>query len=56
MNQVMINAAELQALEYEIKELREEKEKLTRQLAEANDRIKVLKEEVQWALGGYIKK
>lgn len=56
MNQVMINQAELQALEYEIKELRQKNELLTKQLAEANDRIKVLKEEVQWALGGYIKK
>jgi len=56
MNQVMINQAELQALEYELKELREKKEQLEKQLAEAKDHIKVLKEEVQWALGGYIRK
>lgn len=56
MNQVMINAAELQAMEYEIKELRDQKALLEKQLAEANDRIKILKEEVQWALNGYIRK
>jgi len=52
----MINAAELQAIEYEIKELREKNERLEKQLADAKEHIKVLKEEVQWALGGYIKK
>ena len=56
MNQVMINAAELQAMEYELKELRDQKALLEKQLAEAKDRIKILKEEVQWALNGYIKK
>jgi len=56
MNQVMINAAELQAMEYELEELRDQKALLEKQLAEAKDLIKILKEEVQWALNGYIKK
>ena len=56
MNQVMINAAELQAMEYELQELRDQKALLEKQLAEAKDLIKILKEEVQWALNGYIKK
>ena len=56
MNQVMINSAELQAMEYELKELRDQKALLEKQLAEAKDLIKILKEEVQWALNGYIKK
>jgi len=56
MNQIMVNAVDLQAMEYELQELRDQKALLEKQLAEANDRIKILKEEVQWALNGYIRK
>ncbi len=56
MNQVMINAVELQLIEDEVKALRLEKEALKARLAEAEERIKILKEEVQWALNGYIRK
>jgi regulator of replication initiation timing len=56
MNQIMINAVELQLIEDEVKALRLEKEELKRKLAEAQEKIKILKEEVQWALNGYIRK
>ena len=63
MNQVMINAVELQLIEDEVKALRLEKEALKNRLAiaekaiaEADNLIKILKEEVQWALNGYIRK
>jgi hypothetical protein len=56
MNQIMINAVELQLIEDEVKALRLEKEVLKIRLAEAESLIKVLREEVQWALNGYIRK
>ena len=56
MNQILINAVELQLIEDEVKALRLEKEVLNIKLDEAEDRIKILKEEVQWALNGYIRK
>lgn len=56
MNQVMINAAELKALEDELKHLRAREKELLQHLEEARSLIKILKEEVQWALNGYIKK
>jgi hypothetical protein len=56
MNQILINAVELQLIEDEVKALRLEKEVLKIKLDEAEDRIKILKEEVQWALNGYIRK
>jgi len=56
MNQVMINAAELKALEDEVKHLRAREKELLQQIEEARSLIKILKEEVQWALNGYIRK
>ena len=56
MNQIMINAVELQLIEDEVKALRLEKEVLKIRLEEAQEKIKILKEEVQWALNGYIRK
>ena len=56
MNQVMINAAELKALEDELKHLRAREKELLKYLEEARSLIKILKEEVQWALNGYIRK
>ena len=56
MNQILINTVELQLIEDEVKALRLEKDVLKIKLAEAEDRIKILKEEVQWALNGYIRK
>jgi hypothetical protein len=46
---------DLQLIEDEVKALRLEKEVLKIKLAEAEDRIKILTEEVQWALNGYIR-
>lgn len=63
MNQVMINAAELKALEDEVKHLRARENELLKYLEEtrilleeSRSLVKILKEEVQWALNGYIKK
>jgi len=63
MNQVMINAAELKSLEDEIKHLRARENELLKYLEEcrvlleeSRGLVKILKEEVQWALNGYIKK
>lgn len=63
MNQVMINAAELKSLEDEIKHLRARENELLKYLEESRilleesrSLVKILKEEVQWALNGYIKK
>ena len=56
MNQVMINAAELKALEEELKHLRARVKELLSHIEEARSLIKILKEEVQWALNGYIRK
>ena len=56
MNQVMINAAELKALEDELKHLRAREKELLQHLEEARSLIKILREEVQWALNGYIKR
>lgn len=63
MNQVMINAAELKALEDELKHLRAREKELLKYLEEcrvlleeSRGLVKILKEEVQWALNGYIKR
>lgn len=56
MNQVMINAVELQALEYELKHLRKENQYLKEMLASERDFVKLLKAEVAWAERGYTQK
>ncbi len=56
MNQVMINAVELQALEDELKDLRKEVVELRKALAEERDFVKLLKAEVAWAEQGYTRK
>jgi len=53
MNQVMINAVELDMLMKEIKELREENLRLKADLLNSNKRIKLLESEVGWAENGY---
>ena len=55
MNQVMINAVELDLMMKEIDDLKTENDLLKKQLAEAQDRIRVLKEEVGFAERGYTK-
>jgi len=55
MNQVMINAVELDSLLKEVECLKHENEKLEEQLKDAQDRIRVLKEEVGFAERGYTK-
>lgn len=56
MNQVMINAVELQAFEDELKDLRKEVVELRKALAEERDFVKLLKAEVAWAEQGYTRK
>jgi len=55
MNQVMINAVELDMLMKEIKDLREENLRLKAELLSSNKRIKLLESEVGWAENGYNK-
>jgi FtsZ-binding cell division protein ZapB len=55
MNQVMINAVELDLMMKEIDDLKTENDLLKKQLADAQDRIRVLKEEVGFAERGYTK-
>jgi hypothetical protein len=55
MNQVMINAVELDSLLKEVEYLKHENQKLKEQLRDTQDRIRVLKEEVGFAERGYTK-
>ena len=56
MNQVMINAVELDMLMQEIKELKVENLRLKQLLNEERQRVKLLTDEVAWAENGYTKK
>jgi hypothetical protein len=56
MNQVMINAVELETLMQEIKDLRADNLRLKRLLDEERRRVKLLTDEVAWAENGYTKK
>lgn len=56
MNQVMINAIELQLLQDELKHLRKENLNLKEMLANERDFVKLLKAEVAWAERGYTRK
>jgi predicted nuclease with TOPRIM domain len=56
MNQVMINAVELQLLQDELKHLRKENLNLKEMLANERDFVKLLKAEVAWAERGYTRK
>jgi hypothetical protein len=53
MNQVMINAVELDTLMQEIKDLRADNLRLKRLLDEERRRVKLLTDEVAWAENGY---
>jgi uncharacterized membrane protein len=53
MNQVMINAVELDSLLKEVEYLKHENQKLKEQLKDVQDHIRVLKEEVGFAERGY---
>jgi len=56
VNQVMINAVELQLLQDELKHLRKENLNLKEMLASERDFVKLLKAEVAWAERGYTRK
>jgi lactam utilization protein B len=53
MNQIMVNAVELDLLMKQIDDLKVENTLLKKQLADAHDRIRVLKEDVGFAERGY---
>jgi uncharacterized membrane protein len=53
MNQIMVNAVELDSLLKEVEYLIHENQKLKEQLKDAQDRIRILKEEVGFAERGY---
>jgi hypothetical protein len=53
MNQVMINAVDLDMLMQEIKDLKAENLRLKRLLDEERRRVKLLTDEVAWAENGY---
>ena len=55
MNQIMVIADEFDSLLKEIQTLKKENERLTNLLKDAQDRIRVLKEEVGFAERGYTK-
>jgi hypothetical protein len=56
MNQVMINAVELDMLMQEIKDLKEENFRLKKLLADEYKHVELLKSEVAWAENGYTKR
>ena len=56
MNQVMINAIELQLLQDELKHLRKQNLQSKELLASERDYVKLLKAEVAWAERGYTRK
>ena len=53
MNQIMVNAVEFDSLLKEVEYLKHENYKLKEQLRDAQDRIRMLKEEVGFAERGY---
>jgi len=53
MNQVMINAVELDLMVKEIKDLKGKIAKLEKELVSSQEYIKLLKAEVAWAERGY---
>jgi uncharacterized membrane protein len=55
MNQIMVNAVEFDSLLKEVEYLKHENQKLKEQLKDAQDRIRILKEEVGFAERGYTK-
>lgn len=55
MNQVMINAVELDTLMSEIKDLKAEVLRLKRLLSEEQRRVQLLTDEVAWVENGYKK-
>ena len=55
MNQIMVNAVEFDLILKEVQTLKKENERLTNLLKDAQDRIRVLKEEVGFAERGYTK-
>ena len=55
MNQIMVNAVEFDLMLKEIEFLKKENERLANLLKDANDKIRVLKEEVGFAERGYTK-
>ena len=55
MNQIMVNAVEFDLMLKEIEVLKKENERLANLLKDANDKIRVLKEEVGFAERGYTK-
>ena len=56
MNQVMINAVELNTMVQEIKDLKAENLRLKRLLDEERKRVELLTSEVAWAENGYTKR
>ena len=55
MNQIMVNAVEFDLILKEIEVLKKENERLANLLKDANDKIRLLKEEVGFAERGYTK-
>jgi len=53
MNQIMVNAVEFDLILKEVQTLKKENERLTNLLKDAQDRIRMLKEEVGFAERGY---
>ena len=56
MNQIMINAVELDMLKKENQDLKAEVLRLKRLLDEERHRVKLLTDEVAWAENGYTKR
>jgi hypothetical protein len=56
MNQILINAVDLNMMVQEIKDLKAENLRLKRLLDEERQRVKLLTDEVAWAENGYTKK
>jgi predicted RNase H-like nuclease (RuvC/YqgF family) len=56
MNQVMINAVDLDMMVKEIKDLKEENFRLKKLLADEYKHVELLKNEVAWAENGYTTK
>jgi hypothetical protein len=56
MNQILINAVDLNMMVQEIKDLKAENLRLKRLLDEERKRVKLLTDEVAWAENGYTKK
>jgi hypothetical protein len=56
MNQILINAVDLNMMVQEIKDLKAENLRLKRLLDEERKRVKLLTDEVAWAENGYTKR